>query len=85
MKSNECQFIPQGADGVFQQTFAPAESFEFVNQQGLPLYAELIPDRDSNAWIKVRIASYPLFICTNPAMLLRGVNATSQRRANKTL
>ncbi|MDZ3838713.1 MAG: major capsid protein [Rhodospirillales bacterium] len=42
---------------------------------GLDLYAMTIPDRERNAWVKVEVYSYPLFICTRPEMLQRAKRA----------
>jgi hypothetical protein len=45
-----------------------------INQPGQPLYALTIPDRDREAWVKLEVYSYPLFICTRPASLGRARN-----------
>jgi hypothetical protein len=60
-----------GGKDVFEVAQSPAETFDFVNTPGQPSYAMLIPDRDRNAWIKPEVYSYPLHICTRPAMLQR--------------
>ncbi|MCW1744220.1 major capsid protein [Rhizobium sp. 1AS11] len=71
VQSKRCKFFPVNAPGVFQVAYAPAETFDFVNTIGRPLYQMLIRDRDRNAWVRPEIYSYPLFICTRPEMLLR--------------
>ncbi|WP_455480097.1 major capsid protein [Bartonella sp. B23] len=73
IKPDECQFFPVNAPGVFQKTFSPGESLDFVNTVGKPLYTMLIVDRDRNAWVKPEVYSYPLYICTRPEMLFKGV------------
>jgi hypothetical protein len=67
----QCKFYPVGGKDVFEVAQSPAETFDFVNTPGQPSYAMLIPDRDRNAWIKPEVYSYPLHICTRPAMLQR--------------
>ncbi|WP_375654644.1 MULTISPECIES: major capsid protein [unclassified Bartonella] len=73
IKPDECQFFPVDAPGVFQKTFAPGESLDFANTVGRPLYTMLIVDHDRNAWVKRRVYSYPLYICTRPEMLFKAV------------
>ncbi|MBX5153223.1 major capsid protein [Rhizobium sp. NLR8a] len=70
IESTKCKFFPLNAPGVFQQAWAPGESFEFTNTLGRPLYSMLIRDRDRNMWVRPEVYSYPLFICTRPEMLL---------------
>ncbi|MEO5337967.1 MAG: major capsid protein [Magnetospirillum sp. WYHS-4] len=72
---DKAKFFPVGARGVFQTAWSPAEFFDFVNTPGRDLYAITIPDRDRNAWVRVELYSYPLFICTRPEMLLRAKRA----------
>lgn len=69
---DKVKFFPKGAPGVFQQALAPAETADFVNTPGKPIYVIPIFDRDRNAWWKVEAYSYPLFICTRPELLLTG-------------
>jgi len=73
IKPKEAQFLPVGARGVFQKAFAPLESFEFANTLGRPLYSMLIRDEERNFWVRPEVYSYPLFICTRPEMLVKGV------------
>ena len=40
----------------------------------VPGDALTIPDRDREAWVKLEVYSYPLFICTRPASLGRARN-----------
>lgn len=69
--STKCRFFPMNAPGVFQETFAPGESFEFANTVGRKLYAYMIRDNDRNMWVRPEVYSYPLYMCTRPEMLLR--------------
>jgi len=73
--AGKAKFFPVGAPGVFKVALSPAEFFDYVNTPGLDLYAMTIPDRERNAWVKVEVYSYPLFICTRPEMLQRAKRA----------
>ncbi|WP_317993610.1 major capsid protein [Bartonella gliris] len=73
IKPDECQFFPVDAPGVFQKTFAPAETENFSHTIGKPLYTILIPDPDYNTWAELVVYSYPLYICTRPEMLFKAV------------
>ncbi|MEJ2803845.1 major capsid protein [Comamonadaceae bacterium PP-2] len=69
--SEKCQFFPVGLPGGFQMAYSPAEFLPFVNTPGLPVYALVVLDKDRQAWVKPEAYSYPLPICTRPAMLQR--------------
>jgi len=71
----EAKFFPVGARGVFQVAYSPAETFDFVNTPGRPIYSMIVPDRDRNAWARVEEYSYPLFMCSRPEMLQRAKRA----------
>lgn len=69
--TDKCKFFPIGARGAFQVGYAPAEFFPYVNQRGQPLYGMVLPDPSGrDAYRRVELYSYPLFICTRPEMLL---------------
>ena len=70
--TDKVKFFPVGAPGAFQQAYSPGEFFDTINMPGQDVYAMLIPDRDRNAFVDVEVYSYPLPICTRPAMLQRG-------------
>jgi len=73
--TGECKFFPVDTAGDFwQAVLAPGEFFDTINQPGRPMYALTIPDRDRNAFVKLEVYSYPLFICTRPASLQRARN-----------
>ncbi|WP_018261529.1 major capsid protein [Methylobacterium sp. WSM2598] len=69
-----CKFFPVNA-GIFQRALAPAEKFEFVNTLGQNAYSWVIPDRDRDMYADVEVYSYPLYVCTMPQALQRGVAA----------
>jgi hypothetical protein len=72
VNTDKVKFFPVGAPGIFQVAYAPGESFQWVNTPGKPQYVIPIPDRDRNAWWRMEVYSYPLFICTRPAVLYSG-------------
>jgi hypothetical protein len=71
--ADEVKFFPVGARGIFQAVFSPGEMFDYVNTPGLPFYSLLVRDQERNMWAKPEVYSYPLFVCTHPAVLLKGV------------
>lgn len=72
--ATECKFFPMGARDAFEIAYAPMESFAFANTRGLPLYSMIVRDRDRDMWARPEVYSYPLPICTRPAMLQRARN-----------
>jgi hypothetical protein len=67
--TDKAYFYTEGVEGLFEITFAPADTFETVNTLGLPLYARMIPDRDRNEWVRLEIESNPLPIGPRPQVL----------------
>lgn len=70
--TDKCKFFPINAPGVFKKVFAVGESFDHLNQPGRDFYPLIVRDRDRNMWVRIEVYSYPLFLCTRPAMLQRG-------------
>jgi len=66
----KAKFFPVGA-GIFQEVYAPAERFEFINTPGQPTYSWVVMDDDRNMWADVETNSYPLMVCTMPSALYR--------------
>lgn len=66
------KFFPVNAPGAFLRVNSPGEFFDTINQPGQEFYALTIPDRDRNAFVDIEVYSYPLYVATRPAMLLRG-------------
>ncbi|MFU8832112.1 MAG: major capsid protein [Wenzhouxiangella sp.] len=71
INTNLAKFYPVGAPSVFIMAQAPGEFFDTINLPGQDVYALTIPDRDRNAFVDIEAYSYPLPICTRPAMLQR--------------
>ena len=72
--TDKARFFPVGARGAFKAGFSPANEFKpYLNQLAREYYGLLLADPTGReAWDRVEIYSYPLFICTRPEMLLRG-------------
>jgi len=70
--TNEAKFFPVNAPGAFIAGYSPGEWFDVVNTPGNDVYSMIVPDRDRNMFVDVEVYSYPLFMCTRPAMLQRG-------------
>jgi hypothetical protein len=73
---DKVKFFPVGAPGIFEQTMAPAERFEYVNTLGKEFYVYPIFDLQRNSWWRVEVYSYPLFICKRPEVLWSGRQGT---------
>lgn len=69
--TDKCKFFPANAPGAFVVAQSPAEFMPFVNTPGQDVYAMLVQDRDRQAWVRPEVYSYPLHVCTRPAMLQR--------------
>lgn len=69
INTDKAKFFPVNGNGVFQMAYSPAESLDYVNTPGLPVYGMVIPDEKRNMFVDLEVYSYPLPICTRPAML----------------
>ncbi len=70
---NTCRFIPTGVgNGVFEVIYSPAESFDDIGTLGREVYAYTTPDTKHNRFVELEVASYPLYLCKRPDMLLKG-------------
>lgn len=72
--ATKAKFFPVNGNGVFQVAQSPAETFDYVNTPGQPVYGMVIPDEKRNAFVDLEVYSYPLFMCTRPAMLQSAKN-----------
>lgn len=70
INTDKAKFFPVNA-GIFQIAYAPAETFDFVNTPGQPVYSWIVNDTQRNAWADVEVYSYPLPVCTMPSALHR--------------
>lgn len=70
--TDTAKFFPVGAVNVFAVAWAPAEFLPFVNTLGQPIYPMVILDEKRQAFVDIEVYSYPLFICKQPKLLLRG-------------
>lgn len=72
----KAKFFPTGVRGLFQEVLSPGESMEMVGTRGQERYAQMLRDPSGrDAFIEVEVSKYPLFMCTRPEVLLRGVAA----------
>jgi hypothetical protein len=69
INTDKAKFFPVNGNGVFEVAYSPAETFDYVNTPGLPVYGLVLPDEKRNAFVDLEVYSYPLFMCTRPAML----------------
>ena len=69
--ADKCVIFPVGPN-IYRQYFAPGEFYGAVNTLGLPVYARTAADDDWDEFIKIKVQSYPLPICTRPAVLMKG-------------
>lgn len=70
--AEDAKFFPANAPGIFQTAWAPAEFMDTVNQPGRPITPLTLTDPSGrNAWARVEVYSYPLYICTRPGVLFR--------------
>jgi len=72
--TDKAQFFPINARGAFKVGYGPASEFKpYLNQRGQELVTLLLEDTSGRqSWDRVEMYSWPLFMCTRPAMLLTG-------------
>ncbi|MEH6691294.1 MAG: major capsid protein [Pseudorhizobium pelagicum] len=72
--TNKAKFFPINARGAFKVGFSPANEFKpYLNQRAREYYGLMLADTSGrDAWDRVEVYSYPLFICTRPEMLQTG-------------
>mgnify|MGYP000863861149 CR=1 FL=1 len=70
----KAKFFPINARGAFKVGFSPANEFKpYLNQRAREYYGLMLADTSGReAWDRVEIYSYPLFICTRPEMIQTG-------------
>jgi len=69
---DKVKFVPVGVRNLFQEAFAPAPTFGFVNTMGQEWYSRIVTDKDRDEWADIEIESHRLPICTRPEALLQG-------------
>ncbi|MGQ2906735.1 MAG: major capsid protein [Aliihoeflea sp.] len=74
IETTKARFFPIGARGAFKVGFSPANEFKpYLNRRAQEYYGLILADPSGReAWDRVEIYSYPLFIATRPEMLMRG-------------
>lgn len=69
--ADKCIIFPVGPS-IYTTFYSPGEHFEALGNAGQPRYARAAADPEWNEHIKLRLQSYPLPICTRPAVLMKG-------------
>lgn len=69
--TDDARLVPLGVPGLFQTHFGFADTFEFVNTAGLPVYLMQPPERQTSRGRVFEIQSNPLHLCTKPKALRR--------------
>ena len=75
--ADRAHFFPVGVPGIFQQHFAPAETWSDVNTPGREIYAMQEPIKFDGG-SEVHTESNPLMICTRPKLLVLGHSGTEE-------
>lgn len=70
--ADEVKFFPVGGKGAFLEVFSPGEKFEHIGQLGQIIYPEIVRDVLRDRYVDLEVSTYPLHVCTRPAMLQRG-------------
>lgn len=65
-------FFPVNAPGAFLEVFSPGEQFDHLGQLGQYMYPLIVTDKERQMYADIEVYSYPLHVCTRPAMLQRG-------------
>lgn len=68
LAATEARIIPLGVPELFQQLFAPADTFEAVNTNGQVKYA-MATMASNNKKIDLEVQSNPITLCTRPKVL----------------
>jgi hypothetical protein len=69
--ADKCIVFPVGPS-IYSTFYSPGEHFEALGNAGQPRYARAAADPVWDEHIRLRLQSYPLPICTRPAVLMRG-------------
>lgn len=69
--TNEGRSFMMGVPGLFSTYFAPADTWEFVNTEGLPSYVFQRPERQTSSQRAFEIQSNPLPMCLRPKHMRR--------------
>jgi len=70
--TDEARFFPKGVSDLFLGSFSPAPFMETVNTIGKPMYVKQKP-MDFDMGIELHCCSSPLFLCTQPAVIVKGL------------
>ncbi len=70
--TDEARFFPKGVPNLFLGSFSPAPFTDTVNTIGKPVYVKQEPMK-FDLGIELHCCSSPLFLCTQPAVIVKGL------------
>ncbi len=70
--SDLVKFFPTNAPGAFLEVLSPGEQFSHQGQLGQRAYPMIVRDLARDTYVDLETYSYPLLVCTRPAMLQSG-------------
>ncbi|HRJ60161.1 MAG TPA: major capsid protein, partial [Azospirillaceae bacterium] len=73
--TNEARLFVHGVPGLFRTFFAPADTWDFVNTEGLPFYLLQRPEKQTSSARVFEIQSNIMALCMRPLHLRRLVKA----------
>lgn len=71
--TDEVIFFPTGAGDMFQEVLSSGEQLDHIGQLGRADYPLIVRDLQRNMFVDVELYRYPLFICTRPNVLQKGI------------
>lgn len=77
LADDECVIYPVGIPDLFLFPFSPALDFNNVNRPGLDHYFRIIPDQQRNQYVQLECESNPMYVCTRPQALRRGLKSAA--------
>ena len=72
VQTPKVKFFLRKSPGTFRVAYAPAEFGPWLNTPGKEQYVLPVMDLMRQAWWRMEVYSYPLFICTRPETLFSG-------------
>ena len=70
--TDSVKFFPTNAPGAFLEVFSPGEQFSHIGALGQRAYPQVVRDVQRDTYVDLEACSYPLLVCTRPAMLQSG-------------
>jgi len=70
--TDKIKFFPVNTPGVFREVYSPGEQFEHIGKMGQSIYPMVVRDLKRDSYVDIEGYTYPLHVCTRPAMLQSG-------------